>query len=125
MAADLLSDLINSPWFSWVLISVIFWLLIVALVFLLRKRKEAVYVFFPLIALMRTKRLNKFITKIGRKSPRFWRGFWTVGIFISFAIMIIGFYFFFYNVISLIFAPRPENVITPLIPGLTIPWPSF
>jgi membrane-associated protease RseP (regulator of RpoE activity) len=125
MASDPFSDFLNSPWFSWLLISIIFWVIIVGLVYLLRNKKEAIYVFFPLIALMKTKKLNNFITKVGKKKPKFWRGFWTIGIFISFGLMIYAYYYFFTNFISLIFNPRPENIISPLIPGVTVSLPYF
>ncbi len=125
MATDLLSDIVNNPLFSWLIISVIFWAIIIGLVYLLRNNRDAINVFFPFLAMMRTKKLNKFIARVGRTYPKFWRIFWTIGIFISFGIMIFAYYFFFTNVISLIFDPKIENVITPLIPGVTVPLPLF
>ena len=115
-------DFILNPWF---LLSLAFWLIILALMYGLRKRKEAVTVFFPFIALLRTKKLNNFIRKISHKNPRIWRIFWTIGIFVSFAFMIIAIFFFFINLINLILNPRIEHAVAPLIPGVTVGLPLF
>ncbi|MHA1883848.1 MAG: site-2 protease family protein [Promethearchaeota archaeon] len=104
----------------WVLISIIFWGGVLLLVFLLRKRKGAAILFFPLLAMFRTKRLNKFIIKISRKNPKFWRVFWTIGIFVSFAFTIYAFYYFFTNLINLIIDPKIEQAVILLIPGVTV-----
>lgn len=113
-------DFFLSPWF---IISLIFWLIVLLLVYLLRKKKGAAYLFFPLLAMFKTKRLNKFIRKISRKRPKFWRIFWTIGIFVSFGFTIFAFYFFFTNFINLIIDPKIEQAIVPLIPGVTIDLP--
>ncbi|MFO8019455.1 MAG: site-2 protease family protein [Promethearchaeia archaeon] len=120
--ADTVLGFLSNPWF---LLSLGFWLIIGVLVYLLRNKKEAIYVFFPIIAMLKTKRLNSFIKKISKKFPKFWRIFWTVGIFVSFGLTIFGFYFFFVNLISLIMEPTVQNVVTPLIPGVTIDIPIF
>ena len=113
-------DFFLNPWF---IFSLIFWLIVLALVYLLRKREGAAYLFFPLLVMFRTKRLNKFIIKLSRKAPKFWRIFWTIGIFISFGFIIFAFYFFFANLMSLILTPSPKNAILPLIPGVTVDLP--
>lgn len=115
-------DFLLNPWF---LISLVFWLIIGILAYLFREKKEAIYVFFPLLAMLKTKRLNNFIKKISKKYPRTWRIFWSVGIFVSFGLTIFGFYFFFINLMSLIVDPKVQNVVTPLIPGVTINIPIF
>jgi len=120
--SDLIIDIFLNPWF---LLSVVFWGIVGILSYLLRKKKEALIVFFPLIALFKTKKLNNIILKISKKAPRFWRIFWTIGIFISFAFTIFAFFFFFINLINLILNPRVENAVTPLIPGVTISLPLF
>jgi len=119
---DFLLDFILNPWF---LLSLTFWLIILILIYVLRKRKEAITVFFPFIALLKTKKLNNFIRKISRKAPKLWRLFWTIGIFVSFAFTIIAIFFFFINLVSLIQNPRIENAVTPLVPGVTIGLPLF
>ncbi|MHA2326487.1 MAG: site-2 protease family protein, partial [Promethearchaeota archaeon] len=115
-------DFFVNPWF---ILSLIFWLIVLALVYLLRKKEGATYLFFPLLAMFKTKKLNKFIKKISRKAPKFWRVFWTIGIFISFGFTIYAFYFFFTNFINLIVDPQIEQAVVPLIPGVTIDLPVF
>ena len=115
-------DFLLSPWF---ILSITFWLVVLALVYLLRNRKGAAYLFFPLLAMFRTKRLNKFIKKISKKVPKFWKVFWTIGIFISFSFIIYALYFFFTSFFGLIVDPKPEQAVMPLIPGVTINLPMF
>ncbi len=119
---DLIIDFLLNPWF---IISVVFWVIVIIFVVLLRNKKEAYTLFFPLLALFRTKKLNNLIRRISKKSPRFWRAFWNIGIFVSFGFTIYGFYFFFSNIVNLIFQPSIENAIVPLIPGVTIDLPVF
>ncbi len=119
---ELFLDFILNPWF---LLSLSFWIIILVLVYALRKRKEAITVFFPFIALLKTKKLNNFIRRISQKRPKAWRIFWTIGIFVSFAFTIFAMFFFFINLINLIVNPRIENAVTPLIPGVTIGLPIF
>ncbi|MHA1488869.1 MAG: site-2 protease family protein [Promethearchaeota archaeon] len=120
--ADILLGIFLNPWF---LISLAFWLIILALVYIFRNKKDAIYVFFPLIVMIKTKKLNNFLKKISRKAPKFWRFFFTIGIFISFSFMIFAVFFFFINLIALIINPLPINAITPLIPGVTIDLPLY
>jgi len=119
---NFIADFVLNPWF---LISLAFWIFILILVFLLRNKKEAYSIFFPFLALFKTKKLNKFIVNISKRKPKFWRIFWNIGIFVSFGFTIYGFFFFFSNVVNLIFAPSIENAIMPLIPGVTIDLPIF
>ncbi len=113
-------DFFFDPWF---IISLIFWILVALLAYLLRNRKEAAYLFFPLLAMFKTKKLNNLIKKISRRAPKFWKIFWTIGIFVSFGFTIFAFYFFFANFINLIINPRIEQAVVPLIPGVTIDLP--
>ncbi|MFX0073504.1 MAG: site-2 protease family protein [Candidatus Hermodarchaeota archaeon] len=119
---DVFGDIFLNPWF---IISAIFWLIVAILAYFLKDKKDGIMVFFPILALMKTKKLNNFIKKIARKAPRFWRIFWTIGIFVSFSFTIFAFFFFFINMINLIFNPRIENAVTPLIPGVTVSLPIF
>lgn len=73
----------------------------------------------------RTKRFNRLLTRIGRKWPRFWKVFWTIGIFVSFAFLVFGLWYFATNLFALIINPRLENAVVPLIPGLTIDFLSY
>ncbi len=111
--------------FPWIVISSVFWIVVFVFAYLLRKKKGAAYIFFPLIALFKTKRLNNLIRRIAAKKPKVWRVFWTIGIFVSFSFTIYAFYFFFVNLFNLIIDPRIENAIAPLIPGVTIDLPLF
>ncbi|MFX1325130.1 MAG: site-2 protease family protein [Promethearchaeota archaeon] len=115
-------DFFLNPWF---IISLIFWLIVLLLVYLLKNKEGATYLFFPLLAMFKTKRLNRLITRISKKRPKSWRVFWTIGVFVSFCITIYAFYFFFSNLVNLIIDPRPEKAIVPLIPGVTINLPLF
>ena len=117
---NIVVDFILNPWF---IISLAFWIIVIVFVFLLRNKKEAYSFFFPLLALFKTKKLNNFIINISRRKPKLWRIFWNIGIFVSFGFTIFGFYFFFTNIVNLIFQPSIENAIVPLIPGVTIDLP--
>lgn len=119
---DLIVDFLLNPWF---IISLVFWVIVFIFVFLLRNKKEAYTLFFPLLAMFKTKKLNNLIQRISKKAPRFWRIFWNIGIFVSFGFTIYGFYFFFTNILNLFFQPSIENAIIPLIPGVTIDLPVF
>ncbi|MFX1493698.1 MAG: site-2 protease family protein [Promethearchaeota archaeon] len=119
---DIILEFILNPYF---IISLIFWVIVSLAVYLLRNRKGSYSFFFPLLAMFKTKRLNNLIRKIAAKKPRFWRIFWNIGIFISFGFTIYGLYFFFSNLINLIFFPRPEQGVVPLIPGLTVNLPTL
>ena len=117
---DIILDFILNPWF---ILSLLFWVFVLLLVFLLRNKKEAYYLWFPLLAMFKTKKLNKFIMKISRKAPKFWKIFWTIGIFVSFGFTIYALYFFFTNFLNLIIRPSREQAIVLLIPGVTIDFP--
>ena len=119
---NLIIDFFLNPWF---VISLIFWIIVIIFVYMLKNRKEAYSLFFPLLILFKTKKLNNFIRKISKKNPRFWRIFWNIGIFVSFGFTIFGFFFFFINIVQLLFQPSELNAITPLIPGVTIDLPTL
>jgi hypothetical protein len=119
---ELFIEFLLNPWF---ILSSLFWIFVFLAVYLLRNKKSAYTLFFPLLAMFKTKRLNRIINKIASKSPKFWRIFWNVGIFISFGFTIYAFYFFFSNLVNLIIAPSIEQAIVPLIPGVTIGLPIF
>jgi membrane-associated protease RseP (regulator of RpoE activity) len=115
-------EFILNPWF---LISVIFWVIVVFFVVLLRNKKGAYNFFFPLLAMFKTQKLNNIIVRLSKKNPKFWRTFWNIGIFVSFGFIIYALFFFFINLINLIYQPSIEQAIVPLIPGVTIGLPVF
>jgi len=119
---NFITDFLLHPWF---IISLIFWIIVIIFVFALKNKKGAYSFFFPLLILFKTKKLNNFIRKISKKNPRFWRIFWNIGIFVSFGFTIFGFFFFFINIVQLLFQPSELNAVTPLIPGVTIGLPSL
>ena len=119
---NFITDFLLHPWF---IISLIFWIIVIIFVFALKNKKGAYSFFFPLLILFKTKKLNNYIRKISKKNPRFWRIFWNIGIFVSFGFTIFGFFFFFINIVQLLFQPSELNAITPLIPGVTIDLPTL
>ena len=119
---DIIIDFVLNPWF---LFSLLFWGFVYLLKYLLRNKKDAYYFWFPLLVMFKTRKLNKFIRKISRKAPKFWKYFWTIGIFISFGFTIYALYFFFSNFVNLIIRPSPEQAVVLLIPGVTIDLPVY
>ncbi len=121
---DILQSLLTSPYFWF---SVIFWVGMFLVVYIFKKKRASFEFFFPLLFMARTKRFNRLLTRIGQKWPRFWKVFWTIGIFVSFAFLVYGLWYFSQNLFALIINPNPrlENAIVPLIPGLTIPFLNY
>lgn len=115
-------DFITNPFF---LISLGFWLVVIILVRLFRNRRGLFEYIIPFLFMARTRRFNRLLARIGQRWPRFWKVFWTIGIFVSFSFMIYGFWFFTTNLIALIVNPKIENAVAPLIPGVTISLPFF
>jgi len=115
-------DFISNPYF---LFSLIFWLAMFLVVFIFKKKRASFEFFFPFFFMARTKRFNRLLTKIGQKWPRFWKAFWTVGIFVSFAFLVYGFWYLTSNLFTLIFNPKIQNAVIPLIPGVTIDFFQF
>ncbi len=68
----------------------------------------------------KTTRLNRFINKVGKRFPRFWRVLFTIGIGFGFFAMIFTMIWLGINLYSLITAPKPENAVVPFIPGVTV-----
>ncbi|WP_457556888.1 site-2 protease family protein [Candidatus Harpocratesius sp.] len=120
--SGLVLSLIQSPLF---IISLSFWLIAFILIKILGKKRDNVTLFFPFLILIRSKWLNKLFHRIAKKSPKFWKFFWNIGIVISFILMLYALYFFVSNFFQLIINPKPENAIMPLIPGVTIDLPMF
>jgi hypothetical protein len=83
--ATLIIDFLVNPWF---ILSALFWILVAIAVYLLRNKKGAYTLFFPLLAMFKTKKLNKIINRIASKNPKVWRVFWNIGIFVSFGLTI-------------------------------------
>ncbi|MHA1372013.1 MAG: site-2 protease family protein, partial [Promethearchaeota archaeon] len=92
------------------------------------KKRKALTVFFPILAMVRTRKLNKLLKKLVGRNPVIWRIIFTIGVFVSFVLTVFGFYFFTKNLFILILNienPPPESQVAPLIPGLTIGFETF
>jgi membrane-associated protease RseP (regulator of RpoE activity) len=128
--SNALLGFLENPFF---LISLAFWVAIALLVVILGRlgKAKALSIFFPFIAMVKTTRLNRFLKRVARISPRAWKIIWTIGIFVSFAFMIYGFYYFSSNLLVLasnwILGKKPPatSQIAPLVPGLTISFNTF
>ncbi|MFX0106971.1 MAG: site-2 protease family protein [Candidatus Hodarchaeota archaeon] len=72
---------------------------------------------FPFFLLLKTERLNSFLTKMGKKTPRL---FWNAGVFVGFFGMIFGFYIFADNFLKFFTTPDDAGGVVPIIPGVTI-----
>jgi membrane-associated protease RseP (regulator of RpoE activity) len=78
-----------------------------------------------MLVMFKTKKLNNLIKRLAKKAPKFWKVFWTIGIFVSFSFTIFALYFLFTNFINLIVDPRIEQALVPLIPGVTVNLPMM
>ncbi len=126
MSYNFIESLLGFILSPFTIISVSFWILMYVLIRISGKKKVATNIFFfPFLAMVGTRRLNNFLKKASKWHPKFWRVFWSIGFFVSFCFIIIGLWFIFYNLISLLFSPSVENAIVPLIPGVTIGLPQF
>jgi membrane-associated protease RseP (regulator of RpoE activity) len=71
----------------------------------------------PFFLLIKTERLNAFLTKWGKKFPR---AFWNVGIVVGFGGMLFGSYIFLDNFLKFFTRPAQAGGVVPIIPGVTI-----
>ncbi|MFX0046393.1 MAG: metalloprotease, partial [Candidatus Hermodarchaeota archaeon] len=71
----------------------------------------------PFFLMVKTARLNAFLTRMGKKLPR---AFWNVGIVVAFGGMIFGFYIFADNFLKFFTTPAQAGGVVPIIPGVTI-----
>ncbi|MBD3160138.1 MAG: PDZ domain-containing protein [Candidatus Lokiarchaeota archaeon] len=71
----------------------------------------------PFFVMIRTKRLNEFLTRMGKKFPR---AFFNLGVVVAFGGMIYGFWMFLNNFIAFFTAPSQAGAVVPIIPGVTI-----
>ncbi|HUT81348.1 MAG TPA: site-2 protease family protein [Candidatus Bathyarchaeia archaeon] len=76
----------------------------------------------PLFLLIRTKRFNKFLTKVAIKHARFWRVFGNVSIFFGFISMLTSFGVLLYSLINIFLPSSPIQgpTVGLIIPGVTI-----
>jgi membrane-associated protease RseP (regulator of RpoE activity) len=72
---------------------------------------------FPFFLMIRTERLNNFLTRMGKKFPR---AFFNLGVIVSFGGMIYGLWLFTDNLIKFFIQPAAAGGVVPIIPGVTI-----
>ena len=97
---------------------IIIW--VVALTFKNKLSNHGFEINFPII-MWRTKRLKGFIKKVANLSPRFWKYFMTLGIFVSFGAMIYITWLMISSLETITTAPSVSIVI----PGVEMPGSSI
>jgi membrane-associated protease RseP (regulator of RpoE activity) len=103
----------NALWYYAIGFAIIW---IIAIVFKNNLVKYGVDVNFPTI-MWKTKRLRGFINKLANISPKFWKWFMNIGIFISFGAMIVITYLLLSSLSTIAETPSVSLVI----PGVEIP----
>ena len=77
----------------------------------------------PLFLMIKTERLNAFLTKMGKKFPK---AFFNLGIIVAFGGMAFGFWMFADNLLKFFIQPATAGGVVPIIPGVTITgWPLY
>ncbi|GAB4305498.1 MAG: hypothetical protein Kow0069_01350 [Promethearchaeota archaeon] len=117
-----LVSFLTGPFF---LLSVAFWGVAYLVARGLRNRPKTVTFLFPFLFMLRTRRLNEFLTRAGRRFKKFWKGLWTIGALTSFGLLFFGVYFFTANLVGLVVNPKIQNVVSPIIPGVTVDFVVF
>ncbi len=76
----------------------------------------------PFFLMIKTERLNSFLTRMGKKFPK---AFFNLGIIVAFGGMAIGFWLFGENLLRFFFTPETAGGVVPIIPGVTINGPQL
>jgi membrane-associated protease RseP (regulator of RpoE activity) len=71
----------------------------------------------PFFIMIKTKRLNALLTRLGKKFPR---AFFNLGVVIAFGGMAFGFWMFGENLLRFFIQPETAGGVVPVIPGVTI-----
>jgi len=103
----------NGLWYYAIAFAIIW---TIALIFKNKLTNHGLEVNFPLL-MWKTKRLRGFINKIANISPKFWRWFMNIGIFVSFGSMIVMTYLLLSSLSTVFETPSVSLVI----PGVEIP----
>jgi membrane-associated protease RseP (regulator of RpoE activity) len=82
-----------------------------------RLRERGLDAGIPFMLMIRTRRLNDFLTRVGKRVPRV---FFNVGIVVGFAGMLFGFWMFGTNLLNFFLVPEQAGGVVPIIPGVTI-----
>lgn len=108
---------------NWNLVSIAVFYGLIALFFLLRRKKVTLQ--SKILLLYRTKRFNNLLNKIGSSHPRFWKWFGYAGIPVGFGAMIITFGYLLYSLIQIFIVPQAAPTLSVVIPGVKIPGSSI
>lgn len=71
----------------------------------------------PFFIMIKTMRLNAFLTRLGKKFPR---AFFNLGVIIAFGGMVFGFWMFGENLLRFFIRPETAGGVVPIIPGVTV-----
>lgn len=74
----------------------------------------------PLTVLVKTRRINNFITRIGSKHRWFWKAFWTLGSAIGIVITGYAFYYMGTSFIGLFLDQPDATPVAPILPGINV-----
>ncbi|PIY60008.1 hypothetical protein COY95_04025 [Candidatus Woesearchaeota archaeon CG_4_10_14_0_8_um_filter_47_5] len=105
---------------NWVII--LFYLGVIALIYLNRKKFEFQG---KIIALYRTKVGIAFMERLSKKSPEFFKLVGYIGIGLGFLGMFVITFLLVANIPRIITSTQPVEGVTPVLPGVRIPWSSF
>ncbi len=116
------------PLLPWIII-LIAWGILFALDASIQLKKHGVEV-GPFMVMIRTKRLNNGLDRIGRWHPRAWRYLYSGFVGVCFAFALVALYLLFLNLIEFIrFFMKAEGAapgaVVPLVPGITIGFSTF
>jgi len=104
-----------NPW----IVLLIIWIIIMAIGKSFDVKKRGIEI-APFMIMYKTERLNQFLRKIAKKSPRFWRALWDLGIVVGFFGMGYIFYTLYMNLVAFFTAPANAGAVVPIIPGITV-----
>ncbi|MHA1220441.1 MAG: site-2 protease family protein [Candidatus Heimdallarchaeota archaeon] len=109
-------------WVVTLLIIAAFWFLLYIVGHYFKVEERFGWTLGPLFLLMRTKRFNKFLTRVATKHARFWRIVGNVSIFFGFISMFAAFGALLYSLIQVFMPSSPIQGPTVgfIIPGVTI-----
>ena len=74
----------------------------------------------PLYLMIKTKRLNNFLTRTSEKHPTLWRSYGNLGIAAALVETGLALYFLVGNLYRFVFVPQTASPVVPFLPGVTI-----
>ncbi|MGQ9720364.1 MAG: site-2 protease family protein [Candidatus Jordarchaeum sp.] len=97
----------------------LFWMFIFILAKYLKLEKYG-FDIAPFFLMYRTKRFNNIISRIAKKSPKFWKSVGTFGVAIAYAALGYGILALLRNLVNVFVQPQNTYPLVPIIPGITI-----